>query len=74
MTNLRIFISELIFKVRYWLAPEEKKLELAFARAKKHADALGFGYLFNGVDPKELAAAIYYVHKILYELRDDSDA
>ena len=71
---MQIFISELIFKVRYWLAPEDRKLELAFARAKKHADALGFGYLFEGVDPKELAAAIYYMHKVLYGLGDDPDA
>ena len=74
MTKLRLFISEIIFNVHYWLAPEDKKLELAFTRAKKNADALGFGYLFDGVNPKELAAAIYYVHKILYGLEDDPDA
>lgn len=59
MKNLWLNLSELIFKVRYWLAPEEKKLELTFSRMKKHADALGWGYMFDGVDPKELAKAIY---------------
>ena len=59
MRNLPLIISELIFKARYWLAPEEKKLDLVFVRMKKHADALGWGYMLDGVDPRELAKAIY---------------
>ena len=64
MLNLRLFISELVFKIRFTFASEERKSELALARIKQHADALGFGYLFEGVSPEEMARAIMHVARL----------
>ena len=59
MNKLRLNISEFIFRVRYWLTPEDKRLALAYKRAQRNAAALGI--MLPDIPPEKLANAIQAV-------------